>query len=234
MDNHLTPLPRVEPASADRMRAVAPGLWACAEEPLGGPANTCGYLLQREAGNVFVYSSSKFDRIADHIEELGGVDTILLNHMDEATSHVTRMAKHFGATVHTHVEEVEACTERGVEDIDPIDGDHRFGDDLEAIHAPGHTRGTTAYRWENPADGKVYLFTGDTFSNFTVDRFESVLRFHPYDGERDDIRRTLARLREVHSDVLVPGLANGQIDAFSWTTEERQALLDHAAAQLDG
>ncbi len=232
MDDHLTAVPRVEPKRSDALRAVAPGLWACADEPLGGPANTCGFLLQRDSGNFFVYSCSKLEPVFDHLDALGGVARIFLNHMDEATPHVTTLSERYGAPVHTHRDEVEACSDRGVRHIEPIDGDHQFADDFEAVHAPGHTRGTTAYRWRNPADGLTYLFTGDTFTNFTIDRFEAVLGFHPYDGQRDDMRATLARLRALDSDVLVPGLARGTIHAYRWTPAERKALLDHAVAQL--
>lgn len=234
MDDHLSALPRAEPDGPGRLRPVAPGLWACLEEPLGGPANTCGYLLQRPEGNVFVYSCSKYADLLDHIDELGGLSRIVLNHRDEATSHVTGLAEHYDIPVHTHVAEVDACTRRGVEHIEPFDGDHGLDDDFEAIHAPGHTPGTTAYRWHNPADGRTYLFTGDTFTNFTIDRFEAVLGFHPYEGQRDDMLATLGRLREVDSDVLVPGLANGLVHAYTWTEAERHAVLDHAAAQLAG
>ena len=154
--------------------------------------------------------------------------------MDEATPHVTTLAEHYGVPVHCHTAEVEACTAKGVRHIEPLAGDHEFGDDLHAIHAPGHTAGTTAYLWHNTADDRLYLFTGDTFSNFTIDRFPSVLAFHPYEGELDDMRATLARLRGTDSDVLVPGLANGTINAYPWTTEQRHALIDHAASQLPG
>jgi glyoxylase-like metal-dependent hydrolase (beta-lactamase superfamily II) len=232
VDDHLKALPRVEAETPERLRPVAAGLWACADEPLGGPANTCGFLLQRAEGNVFVYSCSNLDPIFGHLDELGGVALILLNHMDEATRHVTRLAEHYGIPVHTHRAEVEACEERGVRHIDPFDGNRRFGHDLEAIHAPGHTAGTTAYRWHNQADGRLYLFTGDTFTNFTIDRFPAVLGFHPYDTQHDDMIATLATLRSVDSDVLVPGLARGQINAYEWTTDERHRLMDHATAQL--
>ncbi len=232
MDKHLTALPRTEPAADDRLRAVAPGLWACADEPLGGPANTCGFLLQRPAGNVFVYSCSRIDELFDHIDELGGVSRVLLNHMDEATPHVTTLAEHYGIPVNCQRAEVEAVAAKGVERIEPFEGDHVFGEDLRAIHAPGHTEGTTAYLWRNPMDQLEYLFTGDTFTNFTIDRFPAVLGFHPYDGQLDDMQSTLARLRRTHSDVLVPGLANGTIHAYPWTTSERHALVDHANSQL--
>lgn len=233
MDDHLSALTRSEPSGPGRLRPVATGLWACADEPLGGPANTCGFLVQRPGGNVFVYSCSRIDDLFDHVDELGGVSRILLNHMDEATPHVTTLAEHYDVPVHCHRAEVEACEAKGVRHIEPLDGDHAFADDLQAIHAPGHTAGTTAYLWHEPTEGRRYLFTGDTFSNFTIDRFPAVLGFHPYDGQIDDMRSTLAKLREVESDVLVPGLANGTIHAYSWTASERYALLDHAAAQLE-
>lgn len=232
VDNHLTALPRTEPAAPDRFRPVAPGLWACADEPLGGPANTCGFLIQRPAGNVFVYSCSRIAGLFDHLDDLGGVTRILLNHMDEATPHVTTLAERYGTPVHCHEAEVEACAAKGVRFIEPLPGDHRFDDDLEAIHAPGHTAGTTAYRWRNYADRRRYLFTGDTFTNFTIDNFPAVLGFHPYEGQLDDMRSTLARLRRTDSDVLVPGLARGTIHAFAWSTGERYALIDHASSQL--
>lgn len=233
MDGHLTPLPRAEPDARGRLRPVAPGLWACADEPLGGPANTCGFLLQRPAGNAFVYSSSRIDELFDHLDELGGVSRVLLNHMDEATPHVTTLAEHYDAPVHCHADEAEACAAKGVRHIEALNGNHVFADDLRAVHAPGHTAGTTAYLWHNAADGLSYLFTGDTFTNFTIDRFPAVLGFHPYVGQLADMHRTLAALRRLNSDVVVPGLANGTIHAYTWTENQRHALIDHAAAQLE-
>ena len=227
MDAHLTALPRREPATEGRLRPVAPGLWATPDEPLGGPANTCGFLLQRSEGNVFVYSSNRIAEYADHVDELGGVDRVVLNHQVEATRFVTVLADRVGAPVRTHRLEVDACVDSGVREIDPFDGDTEFGPDLRAIHAPGHTPGTTAYLWHNERDGRRYLFTGDTFSNFPVDRFPAALGFHRYEGNIDDARSTLARLRAVESDVLTPGLANGVVNAYRWSTSERHRLLDH-------
>ncbi len=234
MHDRLTPLERVEPGAPGRLRPVAPGLWATADEPLGdGPARTCGFLLQRDEGNVFVYSCSAFDQHLGHIDELGGISFLVLNHRDEATRHVTRMADHFGVAVRTHEREVDACRRRDVRDIDPMSGDPiELGPDLIARPTPGHTPGTTSYFWANPHDGRRYVFTGDTFTNFTLDRFPSVLGFHAYEGNVADMHRTLDRLADEPSDVIVPGLFNGPLQAFAWDEDGRRTVLDHARSQL--
>lgn len=234
MHDQMTEIPRVEPDEPGRLRAVAPGLWATPDEPLGGgPATTCGFLLTRDEGNVFVYSCSAISDYYDHIDDLGGVAMTVLNHRDEATRHVTRLADHYRIPVRAHADEVEACTRRQVREIDPITGtETRLGSDLVALHAPGHTPGAVAYLWDNPADTRRYLFTGDTFTDFTLDRFVSVLGFHSYDGNVDDMRTTLDRLDAEHSDVICPGLMNTTVRAFTWDEAGRRAVIDHARRQL--
>lgn len=234
MHDQLTPLGRTEPDGPGRLRPVAPGLWATPDEPLGdGPARTCGFLLQRDTGNVFVYSCSAIADFYDHLDELGGVAMTVLNHRDEATRHVTRLADHYGIPVRAHADEVDACRRRDVREIAPItDTETHLGPDLLAVHAPGHTPGTVAYLWHNPADDKRYLFTGDTFTNFTLDRFPAVLTFHSYEGNLDDIRTTLDRLDRHRSDVLCPGLLGGTIHAYAWDDTGRHSVIDHARQQL--
>lgn len=235
MHDRLHRLPRTEPVAPGQLRAVAPGLWACPDEPLfGGPANTCGFLLQRRTGNAFVYSSSRIKSYYDHIDELGGVAIVLLNHRDEATRHVTTLASRYDAPVRAHRAEVDACTERGVESITALtESETQLGTDLVAIHTPGHTPGVVSYLWSNPADDRCYLFAGDTITKLTIDHAADVLSFHPYPGNIDDLHRTLTTLAERPSDVLVPGLANGPIHAYQWNDDERQAALDSARNQLE-
>jgi glyoxylase-like metal-dependent hydrolase (beta-lactamase superfamily II) len=233
--DRLHQLPRTEPIAPGKLRPVAPGLWACPDEPLGGPANTCGFLLQRQAGNAFVYSSSRIDSYYDHIDELGGVAIVLLNHRDEATRHVTTLANHYGAPVRAHQAEVDACTKRGVESITALtESETHLGADLIALHTPGHTPGVVTYLWSNPADDRCYLFTGDTLTKLTIDHTPAVLSFNPYPGNTADLHRTLTILAERPSDVLVAGLANGTIHAYQWNDDERRAVLDSARNQLDG
>ena len=234
MHDQLTPLPRIEPEGPGRLRPVAPGLWATPDEPLGsGPARTCGFLLQRQAGNVFVYSCSAISDFYTHLDELGGVAMIVLNHRDEATRHVTRLADQYGIPVRAHEKEVDACQRREVREIEPITNDQtRLGPDLLALHAPGHTPGTVAYFWDNAGDSKRYLFTGDTFTNFTLDRFPAVLGFHSYDGNIDDMRTTLDQLDSQPSDVLCPGLMSDTIHAYAWDEAGRHRIIDPARQQL--
>ncbi len=232
MDRHLPIVPRTEPTSQAELRPVAPNVWATRDEPLGGPANTCGFLIERPAGNVFVYSCSAITDYYDHLDALGGVSMILLNHRDEATPHVTTLSERYRAPVRMHEAEIEAATERGVRNIVGLTGRETFGDDLHGQPTPGHTPGTYSYLYTNPDDALTYAFTGDTFTNFTVDRFETVLGFHSYDGNLADIKTTLDTLRDLSIDVLVPGLANGTINAYRWTATQRQQLLDHCRAQL--
>lgn len=96
----------------------------------------------------------------------------------------------------------------------------------------GHTPGAVAYLWHNPADGKRYLFTGDTFTNFTLNRFPVVLVFHSYEGNIDDMRTTLDRLGAEPSDVICPGLMGGTIHAYAWDEPGRNAVINHARQQL--
>lgn len=190
--------------------------------------------MQRQTGNAFVYSSSRIEAYYDHIDELGGVSMVLLNHRDEATPHVTALANHYNAPVRTHLAEVDACTQRGIESITALtESETRLGDDLIAFHTPGHTPGVVSYLWTNPADDRRYLFTGDTITKLTIDDAPAVLSFHPYPGNTNDLRRTLTILAERRSDILVPGLANGTIHAYQWNDDERRAALDNARTQLD-
>ena len=66
----LNALARSEPTGHRRLRPVAPDLWATAPETLAGPVNTCGFLIERDEGNAFVYSSSSITDYYDHIDEL--------------------------------------------------------------------------------------------------------------------------------------------------------------------
>lgn len=212
---------------------MAPGLWATPPETLSGSVNTCGFLIQRAEGNAFVYSCSAIEGHYDHIDELGGVAMVLLNHRDEASSHVTTLADRYDATVHAHATEVEPCPLRGVAAIDPLTGDTELGSDLQAWHTPGHTPGVMSYCWHNPDDELHYLFTGDTFNQATFDRVAAIFTFYPYEGNEEDLRRTLMRVREAHSDVLVPGLDWGEVDAYRWSAEGRHHIIDDLLTQLD-
>ncbi len=46
------------------------------------------------------------------------------------------------------------------------------------------------------------------------------------------MRNTVALLDNTKSDIVMPGLANGTINAYRWDALQRHTLMEHAAAQL--
>ncbi len=228
-------LGRREFASArggDRLREVLPGLWATPDESLGSGVNTVAYLLRRaEGGNAFIYSSARVDDAVAETElrALGGVGCVLLNHRDEASPHVTALARRFSAPIWVHERERRACELKGVTSSRVFTGQQTaLGRDLFAFHTPGHTPGVMSYLWRNPHDGgRAYLFTGDTLTRASFERVESLLHFYPYRGNRSDLTRSLELLRELESDVVLPGLSRGEpVAAFEWSPAARRATLN--------
>ena len=114
------------------------------------------YLVTRpreDGGNVLVDSPRYTARLVKKIEHAGGVSRMFLTHVDDIADHA-RFNRKFGCERVMHARDGAArhgC-ERVVEGDDPV----RLDDDLLAIPAPGHTRGSTVLLYR----GK-YLFTGD-------------------------------------------------------------------------
>lgn len=218
--------------SSAELRAVAPGVWATQEEPLfGGLSKAAGFLLERQEGNAFIYSSSLIEQHFDQIQALGGVDYVLLNHRDEASRSVTILAEQFNATVMAHSAELEACRQRGVEDVQalPEGVQVKIGTDLVAVHTPGHTPGVVMYLWKQQNKTR-YLFSGDTLS--IMENMGQILQFHPYEGNLGDLLNTLNLIAELDSDVVVPGLESPQLNAYAWTPEVRHEVVQTLKGQL--
>lgn len=218
-----------------RLRPVRPGLWVTADEhPFGGGASTVGFLLQRPDGNAFVYSSADVDEYFDHLDELGRVEVILLNHRDEAGGQVRRLGERFGARVHAHQAEVPACEARGTGPIVPLHADRtKIGSDLTAIHTPGHTPGVVTYIWANQRDSDaIVLFTGDTLSMGSLSRITVPLQFYPYEGNAADLLSTFETLRDEESDLLAPGLSSEAYQVLEWSAADRQELLGPPISEL--
>ncbi len=231
---------RVFPAArgGERLREVLPGLWATPDEPLGSGVNTIAYLLRREGGNTFIYSSPRVDDAAAEAElqALGGVSCVLLNHRDEASPHVAALARRFSAPIWVHERERRACELKGVVPSRVFTGrETALGRDLVAFHTPGHTPGVTSYLWRNPHDdGRAYLFTGDTLTRASFERVESLLYFYPYRGNRLELIRSLELLRALESDVVLPGLSRGEpVAAFEWSPAARRRALDPMIEALE-
>lgn len=113
------------------------------------------YLIVREEGNILV-DSPRFTRgLVKRLEELGGVATMFLTHIDDVADH-ERFARHFGCERILHARDARRPELRRLERL--IEGDDRveLAPDVVLIPVPGHTEGSTCLLWAESC-----LFTGD-------------------------------------------------------------------------
>lgn len=125
-----------------------------------------------------------------------------LNHHHEAAPSCDWVTRTFDAPLHCHehdrTEASQACN------VDATFSErHVVGRDLEVIPIPGHTRGATAYLWDNGQHR--CLFTGDTIYLRGTD--EWVVAVLP-SSDREAYIESLALIHELDFDVLVPWVAD--------------------------
>jgi glyoxylase-like metal-dependent hydrolase (beta-lactamase superfamily II) len=186
------------------MDTVLPGLYASPPEPLpfARSLEVRAFLLQRDAGNLLVYSAPPAAGEAAAVERLGGVARQYLNHWHEAAfGGADQVAATFGAPVFSHagdrdrVAETVAVggtfAERAV-----LDGD------FELIPTPGHTPGATAYLWDSGS--QRVLFTGDSVYLDDGEWIAAVLE----SSDRAAYVESLELMRELDFDVLLPWAAS--------------------------
>jgi glyoxylase-like metal-dependent hydrolase (beta-lactamase superfamily II) len=177
---------------------VFPGLYALARQPLPfGPSfDIRAFLLRREPGNLLVYSVNGLASVAPALQDLGDIARQYLNHWHESLFATDRV----DAPLFCHENDREAVVEKT-----PVSGTfsqrHWLDDDFEVIPIPGHTRGATAYLWNNGE--QRFLFTGDTIYLKEGEWIAAVLET----SDRPSYIESLQLLRERDFDVLVPWLA---------------------------
>lgn len=112
------------------------------------------YLVQREGPNLMVDSPKWSPRLASAIEELGGIDHVLLTHRDDVAD-ADRYAGRFNARVWIHAADAAAAPGATdvVEGTEPVD----VAPGVRILPAPGHTRGSVLFHVDDDL-----LFTGDT------------------------------------------------------------------------
>jgi glyoxylase-like metal-dependent hydrolase (beta-lactamase superfamily II) len=182
-----------------KLETVIPGLHATTPEPLPfAPSTTVrAFLLERERGNVLVYSTRELERDAAAIADLGGVSRRYLNHWHEAM-----FATDLDAPLFVHEREHAAVEERL-----PVRGSfsrrHMLDDDFEVIPTPGHTAGATAFIWDTGTHRA--LFTGDSVY---LDGSEWVAAVLEGSSDREAYLASLELIRELEFDVLVPWAAS--------------------------
>jgi len=108
---------------------------------------------QEQGGNVLVDSPRFNNPLAKRIEQMGGVNLMILSHRDDIADHV-KFAAHFHCPRVMH--EGDGAAARGIERVITGTAALRIDDDLQLIPTPGHTRGHQVFLYRD----KV-LFTGD-------------------------------------------------------------------------
>jgi glyoxylase-like metal-dependent hydrolase (beta-lactamase superfamily II) len=164
------------------------------------------FLLERDHGNVVVYSSET----APDLNEAGRVSWQYLNHWHESLFHP---AGAFDAPLVVHdAGGAEVSRRTGVDPV-TFTGRHQLGEGFEIVPIPGHTPDATAYLWER-GDHR-FLFTGDTLYLDGDEWVAGVLD----SSDREAITASIESLRELDFDVLVPWVATaGQP---YWTVTDR-------------
>ena len=123
-----------------------------AEESFGAWA----YLIVRPpeaGGNVLVDSPRFATPLVKRIEQMGGIQVMVLSHRDDIADHA-RFAAHFGCPRVMH--EGDGAARLGIEHVTSGDVPVGIDADLLLIPTPGHTRGHQVLLYRHRA-----LFTGD-------------------------------------------------------------------------
>ncbi|HZC13498.1 MAG TPA: hypothetical protein VE270_05705, partial [Thermoleophilaceae bacterium] len=128
------------------METVIPRLHATSPEPLpfAPSLHARAFLLERERGNILIYSTTVLEADAAAIDDLGGIARHYLNHGHEAMF----ASDWIDAPMFVHENERDSV-ERSYGVRGTFSRRHLFEDDFEVIPTPGHTSGATAYLWDS-------------------------------------------------------------------------------------
>jgi Family of unknown function (DUF5519)/Metallo-beta-lactamase superfamily len=187
----------VSPVSGSMDTAI-PGLYASTPEPLpfAPSLDIRAFLLQRDGGNLLLYSTNTLEEGARAVEDLGGISRHYLNHRHEALF----PSDWVDAPLFVHESERESVAQtyhvRGT-----FSRRHKLHEDFEVIPTPGHTSGATAYLWDS-GEHRL-LFTGDTIYIHEGEWVAAVLE----SSDRGLYIESLELIRELDFDVLVPWAA---------------------------
>jgi len=211
------------------MKQIYPDLWMTeSERPLPDEAPDLmmfAYLLVREQGNV-LFCRSEHDADHQHIQDLGGMTHQYLTHWHEAAPGLGRIKQRFGSKL-----VCQRLAEARISKFSPVDVTFETRQvhwgDIEVIPTPGHTAGSSCFRVKSP-HGKTYLFAGDTI--FPSRGSWQAVAFD--DGNKTDLKNSLALLRELETDVVLCGASVADVPWKEMTRIEWDAALSQAAASL--
>jgi glyoxylase-like metal-dependent hydrolase (beta-lactamase superfamily II) len=173
--------------------------------PFGPDSQIRSFVLEREAGNLLVYSTPSASE--------GDLWRQYLGHGHEASF----AAPAVNAPLFVHADD-RAAVEEHVPVRAAFSRRHTLDDDFEVIPMPGHTAGSTAYLWDNGAHR--LLFTADTIMLRDGEWRGAVLP----SSDRDRYLDSLALLRELDFDVIVPWVAAGPYLAHTDGADARRRI----------
>ena len=199
------------------------GLQASAPQrlPFAPSLEIRAFVLERERGNVLVYST-------DTLDDPEGVSRWYLNHGHEA------MFVSGAVTAPLFVHERDRRPVEGKAHVRAtFSRRHTLDDDFEVIPTPGHTPGATAYLWDSGEHR--FLFTGDTIFLRDGEWVAAVLD----SSDRAAYLESLELIRELDFDVLVPwAVSAGELPyAVTSRADARRridAIVDRVRAGGDG
>lgn len=189
----MTTTTTAPPATVEGLRPLSPQ-----RLPFDRRIEARAFLLERDTGNVLIYSNGELARDADLLRARG-VARQYLNHWHESIFGGLADAG-ISAPLFVHADDAEQTSER-LTVRGAFTRRHTFEDDFEVIPIPGHTPGATAYLWDSGAHR--VLFTGDSL----------YVREGEWDGavldssDRERYLESLALLRGLDFDVLAPWAA---------------------------
>jgi len=211
------------------MEITIPGLSATPPQPLSfAPSMVVrSFLLEREDGNLLIYSASTVEMEQERLQDRGGVSRQYLNHHHEASPACDWVARTFDAPLHVHEKDAPSVSE--ICNVDEtFSGRHHTGDDFEVIPIPGHTSGATAFLWDT-GEHRV-LFTGDTIF-FSRGRWVAAV----LDGVSDRERyiESLELIRTLDFDLVAPGVAPAGEPYYEFTEKaEAERRIDEILDRL--
>ena len=218
---------RAQPGSADDAARAAMALIACPTSSIGGATKKqvreatsqfpepiedgvyyCGYASEKsygassyfvvdEGANVLVDSPRAAAPLIRNLDDLGGVQRMLLTHSDDVADHA-KFREHFQCERVIHRSEAHGDLQ-AVELQLEADQPSELGPHWLAIPVPGHTRGSTAFLYR-----EKFLFTGDhLWWSSTIGGLNASQAYCWWNWERQV--ESLRRLLDYRFEWILPG-----------------------------
>lgn len=209
------------------MQQIYPDLWQTrVEHPFSG-VSTHAYLLVQDTGNILFYNTG-LQQEYPQIKALGGLAYQFLSHRDEVGSSLAEIKEVFGSKLCCH--KLEESSVKSIATVDYLfyKRETLLGN-IEVIPTPGHTDGSVCFL-VHAADGRKYLFTGDTIyvSNGI---WES--RVNGYaGGSKSDIKNSLLLLKALEPTIVISSASIGNVPFKEVSLEEWRSAVDTVLQNL--